>query len=298
MNPSVKIGEKVVGGDYPTFIIAEVGINHNGSVELAKRLIDVAVISGCDAVKFQKRTPEICVPDDQKDIIRDTPWGRMTYLEYRHKIEFGKKEYDEIDAYCRGKGILWTASCWDEESVDFLNQYQPPFYKIASASLTDDELLRHTRSKGRPIVLSTGMSDLPMIRHAVQVLGERDLVILHCTSAYPSEITTTLSEILKSVNLKAIDTLRREFPNVPVGFSSNDTGLMPTYAACAMGACMVEKHITIYRAMWGSDHVISLEAHQLEDLCRMIRELRVACGDGIIRIYDEEIPAMKKLRRK
>lgn len=297
MNPSVKIGEKVVGSDQPVFIIAEIGINHNGSVELAKRLIDVAAACSCDAVKFQKRTVDIVYTKEELEKSRENPFG-PTNGDLKRGLEFGKKEYDEIAAYCRGKRIAWTASCWDEESVDFLDAYKPPFYKIASASLTDDGLLRHTRSKGRPIVLSTGMSDLPMIQHAVQVLGEENLIILHCTSAYPSDVATTPSDILKSVNLKAIDTLKKEFPNVPIGFSSNDTGIMPTYAACAMGACMVEKHITMYRAMWGSDQMVSIEPRQLEDLCRMIRELRVACGDGIIRIYDEEIPIMKKLRRK
>ena len=296
---TVVIGEKSVGHEHPTFIVAEIGINHNGSLEIAKQLIDVAVRCGCDAVKFQKRTIDVVYSKEELAKPRENPFGQ-TNGDLKRGLEFGKEEYAEIDRYCREKGILWFASCWDEESVDFIDTFNPPCYKIASPSLTDDGLLRHTRSKGKPIILSTGMSDLEMIKHAVSVLGTEDLVILHCTSVYsPADPYMRESEqVLRLLNLRGVHTLAQNFFGVPIGFSSNDSGIMPTYASVAMGACMVEKHITMFQGMWGSDQAVSLEPRRFEDLCRMIREFWIARGDGSIQIYDEERPLIAKLRRK
>lgn len=289
MARAVKIGDRWVGDGYPTYIVAEIGINHNGSVDIAKLLIDAAVHAGVDAVKFQKRTPEICVPKDQWNIMRETPWGYISYIEYRHKIEFGEAEYREIDRYCKQKGITWFASVWDIPSVDFLEQFDPVAYKIPSAALTDHELLRHVRKTGRPVILSTGMSTMEQIREAVAVLGRENLIITHATSTYPCEP--------EELNLRMIETLRREFPEVPIGYSGHEVGLVTTAVAVALGACLVERHITLDRAMWGSDQAASVEPGGFERLVKYIRVTEKALGDGVKRVYESEIPAMKKLRR-
>ena len=294
MKKVVKIGEKLVGDGQPTFIIAEIGINHNGSIETAKNLIDVAVKCGCDAVKFQKRTVDVVYTKEELAMPRENPFGH-TNGDLKRGLEFCQKEYEIIDTYCKKKGIMWFASSWDEASVDFIDQFNPPCYKIASASLTDDGLLKHTRSKGKPIILSTGMSTLPMIKHAIEVLGRNNLVVMQCTSAYPQKIEEG-DHGLGIINLQAIKTLERKL-RLPIGFSSHDTGIIPTYAAVVMGACTVEKHITLYRAMWGSDQSVSIEPNDLERLCKMIREFAFIKGNGIITIYPEEIPIMEKLRR-
>lgn len=292
----VKIGNKLVGPGQPCFITGEIGINHNGNVGLAKKLIDMAATAGCDAVKFQKRTVDIVYTAEELAKPRENPFG-STNGDLKRALEFGKKEYDEIDKYCRGKNILWFASPWDEESVDFLEQYDPPCYKIASASLTDDGLISYIRNKGRPVILSTGMSDMNMINHAVEVLGKQDLIILHCTSVYP-KITSDGLENLSMVNLEVIKEFRKLFYPVPIGFSSHLSGIMPVYASVAKGTCMVESHITLERALWGSDQASSLEPIQITNLCRMIRELKVAEGDGVKKIYPAEVEVMHKLRRK
>jgi N-acetylneuraminate synthase len=286
---SVRIGRRLVGDNQPVFVIAEIGINHNGSLENAKAMIDSAVNAGCDAVKFQKRTPELCVPLDQWHIERDTPWGRMTYIDYRRKVEFGVEEYSEIDRYCQERNILWTASCWDVEAVDFMEQFNPPFYKAASASLTDLELLTKMRETGRPLIISTGMSTFEEIVDAVDVVGIKNLLIAHATSTYPC----TLDEL----NLRFINTLQKMFPTVPIGYSGHETGLAPTWAAVSLGACFVERHITIDRAMWGTDQAASIEPGGLERLVENIRDIERSLGDGIKRRYDSEIPVMKKLRK-
>lgn len=288
MRREISIGGRIVGDGHPAYIVAEIGLNHNGDIDLAKRLIDAAVLSGCDAVKFQKRTPERCVPVEQRDALRETPWGIMTYLEYRHRVELGADEYAEIDRYCRERGITWFASCWDEASVDFIEQFDPPCYKIASASLTDDNLLRHHRRYGRPIVLSTGMSTLEQIDHAVEVLGTEDLILLHCTSTYPSQPD--------ELNLRVIPMLRERY-GVPIGYSGHEVGLQTTYAAVVLGACFVERHITLDRAMWGSDQAASVEPQGFMRLVRDIRVIERALGDGVKRVYDSEVPVMNKLRR-
>ena len=282
------IGDKIVGHDHPCFVVGEIGINHNGDVEVAKKLIDAAKDAGCDAVKFQKRTPEICVPRDQWDILRETPWGTMTYIDYRRQIEFGQEAYEEIDAYCAQQGILWFASPWDVPSVDFLSTFSPPCYKVASASLTDDELLERIRQEDVPVVLSTGMSTMEQISHAIDVLGTEDLVILHCTSSYPARND--------ELNLRMIETLASQFP-VPVGYSGHETGLQASLAALTLGACMIERHITLDRAMWGTDQAASLEPHGFARLVRDIKVIESALGDGVKRVYESELPVMEKLRR-
>ncbi len=284
----IHIGDRAVGDGQPVYIVAEIGINHNGDLALAKRLIDAAYLAGCDAVKFQKRTPELCVPPEQRDIPRETPWGLMSYLEYRHRLEFGQPEYDEIDRYCRERGITWFASVWDEPSVDFLERYAPVCYKIPSAALTDHNLLRYLRQTGRPLILSTGMSTLEQIREAVDILGEDNLLITHCTSTYPCPP--------HELNLRMIETLRREF-HCPIGYSGHEVGLQTTYAAVVLGACLVERHITLDRAMWGSDQAASVEPWGFMRLVRDIRVIEAALGDGVKRIYESELPIMNRLRR-
>jgi N-acetylneuraminate synthase len=284
----VYLGKHPVGAGYPTFIVAEIGINHNGELAIAKRLIDVAVMAGCNAVKFQKRTPEKAVPDEYKDVMRETPWGLMSYLEYRRRVEFRQDEYEEIDRYCREKEILWFASCWDEDSVDFLEQFSPPCYKIASASLTDTVLLTKMRSTGRPLILSTGMSTYEEIKQAVDLLGEHNLLIAHSTSTYPCPPA--------ELNLRMIQTLQADF-SCPVGYSGHEVGLQTTYAAVVLGASFVERHITLDRAMWGSDQAASVEPGGIIRLVRDIRVIEQALGDGIKKVYDSEMKARQRLRR-
>jgi N-acetylneuraminate synthase len=288
-HPVRKIGSRVVGHGAPAYVIGEIGINHNGDLDNALKLIDAAADAGCDAVKFQKRTPEICTPRDQWDIERDTPWGRMTYIDYRHRVEFGEDEYRQIDEYCKSKNIDWFASPWDTEAVAFLEKFDAPAHKVASASLTDDELLRALRATGKTVILSTGMSTPAQIRHAVEVLGSENIVLLHATSTYPAKA--------EELNLRAINTLAKEFPNVPIGYSGHEIGLQTTVAAVALGACMVERHITLDRAMWGSDQAASVEPQGLTRLVRDIRTIEASLGDGVKKVYESELGPMKKLRR-
>lgn len=288
MKREVKIDDRLIGDGHPTFIVAEIGINHNGDLDIAKQLIDVAKWAGADAVKFQKRTPELCVPEDQKDKMRETPWGYITYLEYRRRIEFDKKEYREIDRYCKEKGIMWFASPWDEKSVDFLEEFQPVCYKIASASLTDDVLLKRLKETGRLLILSTGMSTMEDIRKTVDFLGLDNLMIAHTTSTYPCEP--------EELNLRMIPTLREEFP-VPIGYSGHEVGLVPSTIAVSLGACLVERHITLDRALWGSDQAASVEPGGLRRLVKYIRVTEQSLGDGVKRVYESEKPSLKKLRR-
>lgn len=286
---AVRIGSKWVGEGHPVYVIAEIGLNHNGSIDIAKRLIDGAASAGADAVKFQKRTPELCTPRDQWLIERDTPWGRMTYIEYRRRIELGADDYAEIDAHCRARGITWFASAWDEPSVDFLERFDPPAYKVASASVTDLRLLARMRATGRPIILSTGMSTVEEVDLAVQTLGTERLLVAHANSTYPCP-----PELL---NLRVIQTLRERYPGCPVGYSGHETGLAPTWAAVALGATFVERHVTLDRAMWGSDQAASVEMAGLGRLVANIRDIERALGDGVKRVYDSELPARRKLRR-
>jgi N-acetylneuraminate synthase len=288
MTEEIQIGDRFVGDNEPVFIVAEIGINHNGDLEIAKRLIDAAVESGCDAVKFQKRTPELCVPPEQRDKMRETPWGYISYMEYRRRVEFGLEEYKEIDRHCKDRDITWFASCWDEEAIEFMELFDPPCHKIASASLTDHDLLKCFRRTDRPLILSTGMSAMEQIREAVAILGSENLLIAHCTSTYPCPV--------EELNLRMIQTLRRKF-DCPVGYSGHEVGLPTTVAAVALGACLVERHITLDRATWGSDQAASVEPAGFRRLVKYIRVTEVALGDGVKRVYDSELPVMKKLRR-
>jgi len=285
----VEIGNRLVGDGQKVFVIAELGINHNGSLEIAKRMIDGAVLAGCDAVKFQKRTPELCVPRDQWHVERDTPWGRMTYIDYRHKTELGAREFVEIDKYCRERNILWFASCWDEEAVDFIEQFEPPCYKAASASLTDHALLRKMKATGRPLMISTGMSTMDEIVAAVDAVGRDQLCIAHSTSAYPCAVN--------ELNLNMIHTLKRRYADCPIGYSGHEVGLSPTWAAVAMGATFVERHLTLDRAMWGSDQAASVEVTGFVRLVANIRDIERSLGDGIKRVHESELPHRRKLRR-
>jgi len=289
MTREIKIGSKLVGDGHPAYVIAEAGINHNGELEIAKRMIDAAVHAGADAVKFQKRTPEVCTPPEQQKQMRETPWGYITYLDYRYKVEFNEEHYSEIDRYCKEKGIDWMVSVWDEPSVDFMEKFDTPAYKVPSASLTDHNLLKYVRKTGKPIIISSGMSTMEQIRLGVDVVGADNLVIMHCTSTYPCEP--------EELNLRMIDTLRREFPNNPIGYSGHEVGLVPSAIAVAFGACMVERHLTLDRAMWGSDQAASVEPGGFERLVKYIRVTEASLGDGMKKVYDSEMSSLKKLRR-
>ena len=272
-----------------TFIIAEIGINHNGDIEVAKKLIDIAALSGCDAVKFQKRNPDICVPEHQKQIPRETPWGTMSYIDYKHKVEFEKEEYDILDKYCKEKGISWSASPWDLQSLEFINQYDVPFIKIASATLTDTEILKAAAKTGKKIILSTGMSTLEEVDSAVECLREHtdNFCLLHCNSAYPAP--------LEDLNLSCIQTLKNRY-DCEVGYSGHEFRLGTTVAAVYLGATVIERHITLDRTMWGSDHLSSVEPQGLIKMVKGIRELETAFGDGIKKVTEGELSSRKKLR--
>ncbi len=284
-----KIGRRSVGDGFPTYITAEIGINHNGDLKIAKKMIHEAFVNGVDSVKFQKRTPEICVPRDQWDIMRETPWGYISYIDYRRKMEFGQAEYAEIDRYCKEEGIDWFASVWDEPSVDFMEQFDTVAYKVPSAALTDHGLLRKLRATGRPVILSTGMSTMEQIQAAVDVLGSGDLIITHATSTYPCDPG--------ELNLRVIGALRELFPDCPIGYSGHEVGLIPSVVAVSLGACLVERHITLDRAMWGSDQAASVEPQGFERLVKYIRVTEKSLGDGLKQVYDSELSSLKKLRR-
>jgi N-acetylneuraminate synthase len=286
---SLTIAGRPVGEGHPVFVIAEIGINHNGDVELAKQLIDAAAAAGCDAVKFQKRTPILCVPEAQRDEPRGTPWGTMTYLKYRERLELTEPDYASIAEHCRRRGIPWFASCWDEPSVAFIEGFAPPCHKAASACLTDLPLLRTLKATNRPLFISTGMSTLDEIERGIACAGTEDLLIAHSNSTYPCP-----SEIL---NLKMIGTLKAKYPYCPIGYSGHEAGYVSTLAAVALGATFIERHITLDKNLWGTDQKASLEPGELVELVRAIREVQSALGDGIKRRYPSELPALRKLRR-
>ena len=286
-NKNIKVGNTLVGHSQPCYIVAEIGINHNGSLDTAKELIDVAVSSGCNAVKFQKRTVEVVYSKEELSRPRENPFGK-TNGDLKKGLELGLDEYSAINKYCIEKGIAWFASCWDEKSVDFIEQFNPPCYKIASASLTDDNLLKYHRNFRKPIILSTGMSSMQEIEHAISVLGSENLIVLHSTSTYPAK--------LEELNLKMITTLKTKFP-FPIGYSGHEVGLSTSLAAFILGSCMLERHITLDRAMWGSDHAASVEPQGLQRLVKDLRSCERALGDGVKQVYDSEIPIREKLRR-
>lgn len=285
----VRLGRHEIGTDQPVYVIAEIGLNHNGDVELAKQLIDVAAGAGCQAVKFQKRTPELATPEHMKDVPRETPWGTMSYLDYRRRVEFGSDEYLEIARHADLAGLDWFASPWDEPSVAFLEAHGTAAYKVASASVTDLPLLRAIAETGKPVILSTGMSTIEEIDEAVATLGTERLVMLHATSSYPMPT--------EEANLRTIETLRARYAGVPIGYSGHERGLQISLAAVALGAVAVERHITLDRAMWGSDHAASLEPQGLEHLVRDIRIIEEAMGDGVKRVFPGELAPKAKLRR-
>jgi N-acetylneuraminate synthase len=273
-----------------TYIIAEIGLNHNGDLNIAKKLIDISAAAGCDAVKFQKRNPDVCVPEHQKSVMRDTPWGRMTYLEYKYKVEFEKEEYDEIDQYCKDKGISWSASPWDLDSLDFLNQYDIPFIKLPSAMITDTKLLKAACKTGKRIIISTGMSSEAEVNSACSILKlySKDFAVLHCNSTYPAP--------LEELNLSCIKTLKEKY-NCEVGYSGHEFRLGTSVAAVYLGASIIERHVTLDRTMWGSDHMASVEPQGLFKLVSGIRELEKSYGDGIISVSESEKPVRDKLRK-
>jgi N-acetylneuraminate synthase len=283
----VTIGGVAVGDGAPAYVVGEIGINHNGDLGLAKRLIDVAALAGCAAVKFQKRTVDAVYSAEELARPRENPFG-PTNGDLKRGLEFGLDHYRAIDAHSKSQGIAWFASCWDEASVDFIEQFAPPCYKIASASLTDKALLKHHRATGRPMVLSTGMSTIEQIDQAVEILGTSKLVILHTTSTYPCKP--------EDLNLRMIPELRKRY-GVPVGYSGHEVGLATSLAAVVLGACMIERHITLDRAMWGSDHAASVEPQGVMKLVRDIRVIEAGLGDGVKRVIPDEIAVMKKLRR-
>jgi N-acetylneuraminate synthase len=288
MTNTVQIGRHTVGDGEPVYVIGEIGLNHNGDVDIAKKLIDVAAVAGVQAVKFQKRTPAISTPEHMKEVPRETPWGTMTYLEYRYRVEFEQEQYAEIARYADSRGLDWFASPWDEPAVDFLERMDVVAHKVASASVTDKGLLRRLAATGKPVILSTGMSTLEQIDAAVEILGTDRLLMLHATSTYPLPP--------HEANLLMIDTLRERY-DVPVGYSGHEPGLQISIAAVAMGAVAVERHITLDRAMWGSDHAASLEPHGLMSLVRDIRIIGTARGDGVKRVFPGELAPLSKLRR-
>jgi N-acetylneuraminate synthase len=285
----VKVGDRLIGEGEQVYIIAEIGINHNGSLELAKKLIDGAMFAGCDAVKFQKRTPEISTPRDQWDIERDTPWGRMKYIDYRYKVEFGYDEYAEINSYCKQKGIQWFVSPWDEGAVDFIEAFDPVMIKLASATITDPELLTRIKQLHKPVMMSTGMSSVNEIERAISFVGTDNLLLAQSTSSYPSNVN--------ELNLRVIQSFHHKYPKVPVGYSGHETGLAPTLAAVALGASFIERHITLDRAMWGTDQAASVEIGGMFRLVKDIRDIEKALGDGQKRVYDSEKSSQKKLRK-
>ena len=287
MRKKVIIGNKTISDDSPCFIIAEIGINHNGSIDLAKRMIDEAVMAGCDAVKFQKKTVTKVYTPEELDVYRPNYYGN-TNRDLKLGLELSYEDYCEIDRYCKAKKIMWFASCWDIDSVDFIEQFDVPCHKIASALLTDDDFLYKIKSTGKPVLLSTGMSTMEEIRHAVSILGEDNLVIYQCTSTYPTEH--------KEINLRVIEEFRREF-SCPIGYSGHEKGLLPSILAVELGASSVERHITIDRTLWGSDQAASLEPEGLRRMVRDIREVKTILGNGTKVVYESEIPVKNKLRK-
>jgi N-acetylneuraminate synthase len=284
----IKINNKTIYEDWPVFVIAELGINHNGDVELAKKLIDIACICGCDAVKFQKRTPELCVPENKKNEPKETPWGKMTYLEYRKHVEFGKEQYKVINKYCQEKNIIWFASPWDLPSLAFLEEFEVPCYKIPSAMLTNKKLLKAIQKIGKPTLLSTGMSTIPQIDKAISSLKQAPLIILHCNSSYPSEAS--------ELNLTVTTAYKKRYPKHIIGYSGHEKGYTASLVAAVLGARVIERHITLDRAMWGTDQAASLEFDALRRLVRDLSLLPIWMGDGQKKVYPSELIVMEKLR--
>lgn len=274
------------------FYIAEIGINHNGDLNIAKQIIDAAIESGADAVKFQKRSPDFCIPEHQKNVMRDTPWGIMTYLDYKKKIEFEEKEYNEIDLYCKQKGIKWFASAWDIQSQNFLKNYNLEYNKIASAMLTNDEFLNYVAQEGKHTFISTGMSTYDEINNAVDVFRKYNcpFTVFQCTSTYPSD--------LDEINLNVIKTFRNIYlDSIGIGFSNHSPGILACSLAVSLGATHIETHCTLKRNMWGTDQSNSLEPAGLKKMIRDCNNVEKILGNGIKKVYHGEINIKKKLRK-
>lgn len=288
MTKTVSIANKTIGDNHPCFIIAEIGINHNGSLETAKKLISMAHFFGCDAVKFQKRTVEDVYTKEELATPRQSIFGN-TNGDLKYGLEFEYNEYKEIDKHCKELGILWFASCWDKKSVDFIEQFDVCAHKIPSALITDIELLEYIKKTGKPILLSTGMSTIDEIDEAIKVIGTDNTIIYHCTSTYPSENS--------ELNLNVIKALKEKY-DCPIGYSGHEKGIVSSTIAVVLGACSVERHITLDRTLWGTDQAASLEPEGLRKMIRDIRNIKTFLGDGIKKVYDSELPIKKKLRRK
>lgn len=289
-NKEVKIGTICIGDAHPVYLIAEIGINHNGDMQVAKKLIDASFACNWDCVKFQKRDPEVCVPEHQKNVLRDTPWGRITYLAYRYKVEFGAPEYDFIDRYCREKPIAWAASPWDIPSLNFLMKYNVPFIKIPSAKLAEKEFLEESAKSGKTVILSTGMSTVEEIDSAVNILEKHskgNYLLMYTNSTYPTPPA--------DINLRVIPYLQQRYGCI-IGYSGHEYDLEPTVIAVALGARIIERHVTLSHAMWGSDHAASLEIHAMDMLAKRIKEVNVVLGDGVKKLTEKELEVRKKLR--
>ena len=287
---TIKIDGQLVGENQPIYMIAEIGLNHNGDIQIAKKLIDAVFATNWDCAKFQKRTPAICVPESQKNVMRDTPWGRITYLEYRYKVEFEKEHYDYIDRYCKEKPIAWTASVWDVKSLEFIMGYDVPFIKIPSAKLTEHECLIEASKSGKPVVLSTGMSTIPEIDTAVNLLEKHaggGYVLMHTNSVYPAPP--------EELNLRVINFLKERYGCI-VGYSGHEEDLEPSVIAVSLGASLIERHVTLDHHMWGSDHFASLEVHGMSLLLKRIKNINVILGDGVKKLTEKETSVSKKLR--
>lgn len=271
------------------YFIAEIGINHNGDLEIAKRLIDAAFACQWDCVKFQKREPDFCIPGHQKNRPKETPWGKMTYLEYKKRIEFGKEEYDYIDRYCKEKPIDWTASIWDKPSLEFLLNYNIPFIKIPSAKLTEKELLEEAAKSGKPLLISTGMSSIEEIDQAVEILERYNTqyALMHCNSVYPAPI--------EELNINCVKTLRQRY-KCPIGYSGHEYNLEPSVYAVVLGAKIIERHITLDHNMWGTDQSSSLEVLAMDLLRKRIKDINKVLGDGKKIVTESEKRIRKKLR--
>ncbi len=269
------------------YFIAEIGINHNGDIGITKKLIDASFATSWDCVKFQKRNPDVCVPNHQKDVMRDTPWGRMTYLEYKHKVEFGKEEYDYINDYCKEKPIDWTVSVWDIDSVNFISDYDVPFIKIPSAMLTNDELIEATIGTKKQIILSTGMSTIEEIDHAVDVLGKNNFTLLHCNSTYPAPE--------EDLNLNNIKMMQDKY-SVPIGYSGHEQDLEACMVAVTLGANIIERHITLDHNMWGTDQKSSLEVVAMDMLKKRCNNIQTMLGSYKRNVSESEKEIRRKLR--
>ncbi len=289
-NKEIKLGDFTVSSSSKPYFIGEIGINHNGDMQIAKKLMDATFACGWDAVKFQKRTPDIAVPEAQKQVMRDTPWGRMPYIDYKKKIEFEKPEYDEIDDYCRRKPLAWSASPWDMESLRFLLEYDIPFIKIPSAMNQDEELLKEACESGKPVIISTGMSELDEMDRTVELLekySKGDYILLHTNSTYPSPV--------EEINVRLIETMRERYDCL-VGYSGHEEDLAPTVSAAVLGACVIERHITLSHAMWGSDQKASLEIQAMAMLRHRVDRSIASLGDGRKVLFESERKKRESLR--